>query len=221
MTDVIDWDEVYGHDGGPSWNIGEPQPEMLKVIERAGTVRGEVLDAGCGYAALSLALAARGHTVVGMDLSVRAVAAATEAARQRGLDNARFVSTDMTSLTGYDGRFSTIFDSGLLHAIPPERKPDYLRCLHRAAAPGATLYILAFAAGAFPGHTEALPTQFTEPQLRELISELWHVDEIRAARLYGLTDQLPGVRPSAGPLHDGRGRAHWPGYFVTAHSQLQ
>ncbi len=40
-----------------------PQPEITALID-AGLVVGEVLDAGCGEAALSLELAARGrHTV--------------------------------------------------------------------------------------------------------------------------------------------------------------
>ena len=62
---VIDWDEAYRGDGGfegaPPWNIGEPQPELAALIA-AGKVRGEVLDAGCGHAELSLALAAHRPT---------------------------------------------------------------------------------------------------------------------------------------------------------------
>ncbi|OBJ52387.1 class I SAM-dependent methyltransferase [Mycobacterium sp. 1423905.2] len=218
MTDAMDWDLIYRHDGGPSWNIGEPQPEMARIIDRDGAVRGEVLDAGCGHAALSLALAARGYAVVGIDLSHSAIAAATAAAGQRGLDNTTFVQADITSLAGYDGRFSTIFDSGLLHALPAERQQDYLHCLHRAAAPGATFYILAFGAGAFPGHT-GLPTQFTDEQLRQIVCEHWQVDEIRPARLYARSDQLPGVTATPTARNVESGMAHWPGHLLTAHKE--
>jgi tRNA/tmRNA/rRNA uracil-C5-methylase (TrmA/RlmC/RlmD family) len=71
-----------------------------------------VLDAGCGAAELSLALAARGYTVVGIDVAPSAVAAATKAAEDRGLDNATFVCADITAFTGYDNRFSTIRREG-------------------------------------------------------------------------------------------------------------
>jgi 2-polyprenyl-3-methyl-5-hydroxy-6-metoxy-1,4-benzoquinol methylase len=60
-----------------------------------------VLDAGCGYAELSLAPAAEGYTVVGVDLTPTAIAGATKAAAERGLTNASFVQADITSLTGW------------------------------------------------------------------------------------------------------------------------
>ncbi|ART73029.1 SAM-dependent methyltransferase [Mycobacterium dioxanotrophicus] len=201
MSDRIDWDDAYRQPQAPPWNIGEPQPEYAAMIDTEGVVRGEVLDAGCGYAELALALAARGHAVVGLDLSPTAVAAATAAARDRGLDNATFAQADLSSFTGYDGRFSTIFDSGLLHALPDERRDGYLQSAHRAAAPGARFYILAFGAGAFPGHDGPGPTQFSEDQLREVVSRHWQVEDIRPAQLHAA---LP------------EGRVQMPGFLVTA-----
>jgi hypothetical protein len=56
----MDWDSAYrqdaGFEGPPPWNIGEPQPELV-ALAAAGKFRSDVLDAGCGYAELSLALA--------------------------------------------------------------------------------------------------------------------------------------------------------------------
>jgi 2-polyprenyl-3-methyl-5-hydroxy-6-metoxy-1,4-benzoquinol methylase len=81
--ELIDWDDAYREqgefEGPPPWNIGEPQPELAALIA-AGKFRSDVLDAGCGYAELSLALAAQGYTVVGIDLTSTAVAAASKAA---------------------------------------------------------------------------------------------------------------------------------------------
>ncbi|MBA0046683.1 class I SAM-dependent methyltransferase [Mycobacteroides sp. LB1] len=202
MTHVIDWDGAYREEDKPAWNIGEPQPEYAALIDQAGVVRGEVLDAGCGYAELALALAARGHTVVGIDLTPTAVEAATAAAAERGLPTATFQQADISSFTGHDGRFSTIFDSGLLHALPAELRDGYLQSVHRAAAPGASFYILAFGTGAFPDHAEPAPTQFTEDQLREVVSKHWRVEDIRPARLQA------GAGPASVQL---------PGHLVIAH----
>ena len=193
---MIDWDGAYRNDDAPAWNIGEPQPEFAALIDQDGVVRGEVLDAGCGYAELALALAARGHTVHGIDLTPTAVAAATAAAAERGLRTATFEQADISAFTGHDGRFGTIFDSGLLHALPADLRDGYLQSARRAAAPGATFYILAFGAGAFGDHDGPAPTQFTEDELRQIVSRHWQIESIRPARLQAGTGaqsvQLPG-----------------------------
>src|ERR1700759_248132 len=110
----MDWDAAYRQEAPPPWSIGRPQPELAVLIDQ-GKVRSDVLDAGCGHAALSLALAARGYTVVGLDASATAVEAAAAAAAEQGLTTATFAQADVTTFRGYDGRFSTIFDSGLFH----------------------------------------------------------------------------------------------------------
>src|ERR1700751_4534747 len=101
--DVLDWDSAYREEGEfegpPPWNIGEPQPE-LAALGAAGKFPRDVLGAGCGFAELSLALAAQGYTVVGIDLTPTAVAAATKSAAERGLTAASFVQADVTSFTG-------------------------------------------------------------------------------------------------------------------------
>src|SRR5262249_8972087 len=64
MPEVMDWDRAYrqesGFDGPRPWNIGEPQPPLAELIKQ-GKVRSDVLDAGCGYAELSLATSGLGH----------------------------------------------------------------------------------------------------------------------------------------------------------------
>src|SRR5262249_25199256 len=128
----MDWDAAYRQDAPPPWSIGRPQPELAALID-AGRVRSDVLDAGCGHAALSLALAGRGHTVVGLDASATAVEAATAAAAEQGLTTATFAQADVTGFRGYppgsEGRFSTVFDSGLFHALPPESRQDYVQSI--------------------------------------------------------------------------------------------
>ena len=115
-NEVMDWDSAYRQagefQGPPPWNIGEPQPE-LSALAAAGKFRSDVLDAGCGYAELSLTLAAQGYTVLGVDLTPTAVAAATKAAEERGLSSASFEQGDITTFGGHDGRFNTVVDSTL------------------------------------------------------------------------------------------------------------
>jgi SAM-dependent methyltransferase len=170
----MDFDSAYREEGEyhgpPPWNIGEPQPELAAVIA-AGKVRGDVLDAGCGHAELSLSLAAAGYTVVGIDLTPTAVAAATKAAQERDLPNATFVQDDITTFTGFDGRFNTIIDSTLFHSLPIEGRDGYQQSVVRAAAPGAAYYILVFAKGAFPADIEAKPNEVDEAELRAAVGK--------------------------------------------------
>jgi SAM-dependent methyltransferase len=192
-----DWDLVYRQPQPPIWNIGTVQPALAAVIDQPGAVRGDVLDAGCGYAELSLELAARGHTVVGIDVAPTALKVAMAAADERGLNNVSFIQDNITSFRGYDARFSTIFDSGMLHSLPRNQREPYLRSVHRAAAPGASFYILALAAGAFPPSEDLLPATFTEDELRELVSTYWIVEDVQPVQCYSTAAQLPGLLVTA------------------------
>ncbi len=220
MTDNLhdmDWDSTYRGEsdfgGEPPWNIGEPQPELAALIA-AGKVRSEVLDAGCGHAELSLALAAQGYTVTGIDLSPTAIAAATAAAQERGLTGATFLAADITSFTGFDGRFSTVMDSTLFHSLPVEGRDGYVQAVHRAAAPGALYVILVFAKGAFPPEAEQKPNEVTEDELREVVRKYWEIDDIRPAFIHA---NMPAEMPLPPHARDDKGRVKMNAFLLTAH----
>ncbi|WNG87169.1 class I SAM-dependent methyltransferase [Mycobacterium sp. ITM-2016-00317] len=221
MAEVMDWDGVYrgegGFEGEPPWNSGEPQPE-LAALWRDGKFRSEVLDAGCGHAELSLALAADGYTVTGVDVSPTAISAATAAAAERGLsERASFVAADITALTGFDGRFSTVVDSTLFHSMPVESRDAYLRSVHRAAAPGAGFFVLVFARGAFPAEMEGGPNEVTELELRDAVSQYWTIDDIRPALIHTNVPKLPGMPPPPLDMLDERGRMRIQAFLLSAH----
>ena len=219
--EVMDWDSAYREqahfEGPPPWNIGEPQPELAALVA-AGKFRSDVLDAGCGFAELSLSLAAQGYTVVGVDLTPTAVAAATKSAQERGLTTASFVQADITSFSGYDGRFSTVVDSTLFHSLPVEGRDGYLNAVHRAAAPGASFFVLVFAKGAFPAEMQPKPNEVDEDELRAAVSKYWEVDEIRPSFILSNVVQVPDA-PFEFPPHDRdeKGRIKMPAYLLTAH----
>src|SRR6201984_3832549 len=90
---------MFGEGTRPRWSIGAPQPELAARSEQ-GKFHGDVLDVGCGEAAISLALAERGHTTVGLDLSPTAIDLARREADRRGLTNVTFEMADISSFTG-------------------------------------------------------------------------------------------------------------------------
>jgi len=216
MSDPLaDFDAFYagtavaaGSDSVP-WNIGEPQPAIAALID-AGRVRGEVLDAGCGVGDTALYLASRGYVVVGLDLSPTAIGQARRAAAERGLA-VEFAVADITSFTGYDGRFETVVDSTLFHSIPVASRSAYLAAIARAAAPGATLYVLVCTKEFdFPGGEG--PNPVDEPELRAAVEEHWSVESVVPASALSL---LPPAIAASSPRDD-RGRALLPAFLLTA-----
>lgn len=110
-----------------------------------------------------------------------AVELARHEAAKRGLANASFEVADASSFTGYDGRFDTIVDSTLFHSMPVESREGYLQSIVRAAAPGASYFVLVFDRAAIP---EGPINAVTEDELRAAVSKYWIIDEIKPARLY-------------------------------------
>jgi SAM-dependent methyltransferase len=220
MTELIDWDDAYHEDGifggRPPWSIGRPQPEIADLISQGG-FRSDILDAGCGHGETSLVLAALGYTVVGIDRSVIAIAEAAQEGRKRRLRNATFVPRDITSLTGYEGRFSTIVDSALFHAIPVPLRDDYLGSMRRVAAPGASLYILTFTHYAFPQDPGyPIPNVVTKGELRDTVSKHWTIDEIRPAFIHA---HAPRTRSDSHKFGlDKQGHEKLPAFLLTAHA---
>jgi SAM-dependent methyltransferase len=201
----------------PPWSIGEPQPEIAALIA-AGRFHGEVLDAGCGEAATALALAERGLTAVGLDQSPTAIALAREEAAKRGLTNVSFDVADISAFTGYDGRFGSIVDSTLFHSMPVELREGYQQSIVRAAAPGASYFVLVFDRTGMPEGTPVNPV--TEQELRDVVSKYWVVDEIRPARIHAnVADGFTGFRDFAGTgvRDEGNGRMSVPAWLLTAH----
>src|SRR3954467_9840326 len=174
----------------PPWSIGEPQPEIAALID-AGAFHGDVLDAGCGEGATSHYLAERGFTTVGLDQSSTAIELARTEAARRGLTNAGFEIADISAFTGYDGRFGTIVDSTLFHSMPVELRQGYQESIVRAAAPGASYFVLVFDATNWPAAGPAHPV--TEQELRDVVSKYWVIDEVRHARIHAnFADNVEG-----------------------------
>lgn len=165
----------------PPWSIDEPQPEIRALID-ANKFHGDVLDAGCGEAAVSMYLAERGFTTVGLDQSPTAIELARQVAQRRGLTSATFDVADISAFTGYDGRFGTIVDSTLFHSMPVELRDGYQQSIVRAAAPGASYFVLVFDRTSMPA--ESPINAVTEEELRDVVGKYWAIDDIRPARIH-------------------------------------
>jgi 2-heptyl-1-hydroxyquinolin-4(1H)-one methyltransferase len=204
--------------GRPPWSLGEPQPEIAALIDQ-GKIHGDVLDAGCGEAALALHMAALGQYAVGLDASPTAIKLASAEAARQGLTNATFAVADITDFTswpaGSEGRFNTIVDSTLFHSMPVELRDGYQRSVVRAAAPGASYFVLVFDRAGMP---DGPANPVTEDELRDAVSPYWVIDEIRPARIHAkfADSDNPGF-PFADIRDEGNGRKSVPAWLLSAH----
>jgi 2-heptyl-1-hydroxyquinolin-4(1H)-one methyltransferase len=204
--------------GRPPWSLGEPQPEIAALIDQ-GKIQGDVLDAGCGEAALALHMAALGHNAVGLDASPTAIKLAKAEAVRQGLTNVTFEVADITDFTswptGSEARFNTIVDSTLFHSMPVELRDGYQRSIVRAAAPGASYFVLVFDRTGMPSGP-ANPV--TEDELRDVVSRYWVIDDVRHARIHAnFADANRPEFPFADIRDEPNGRKSVPAWLLSAH----
>lgn len=135
------WDASY-HDGPAPWDIGHPQPAIVRLASRGGFV-GAVLDAGCGTGENTLLVASLGLSILGVDVAQTALAMARKKAEDRGIE-VEFVASDAFQLERLGRRFQTVLDCGLFHAFDGEERLRYAASLASVTEHDGTLYVLCF-----------------------------------------------------------------------------
>ena len=187
------WDEAYRENNVP-WDIGRPQPAILRVAEWGGLVE-PVLDSGCGSGEHALLAASMGLEVRGVDVSQLAVERARAKARQRGL-SASFLVGDVLALDQVERLeppFRTVIDTGCFHTFANADRPLYAQSLAAVTEPGAVLHLLCFSE-LTPG-TDG-PRRVTQGEITSTFSREWEVESIEADT-FAVSSLWQGPTPSA------------------------
>ena len=165
----------------------------------------------------SLALAAKGYEVVGLDRSRNAIERAKQAAAQLGL-TVTFGVADLTKWTGYNEYFNTVIDGLVFHCLPEGLRHDYLESSARALRPGGNFFALVFSTEAFPPDADFGPRPFTERQLRSIVGAHVVVDDIQPARAWiNVPTVLPEGFEYRNVIIGQDGRAQLPSWLISAH----
>ncbi len=135
------WDASY-HDGPPPWDIGGPQPAVMRLASKGGFA-GAVLDAGCGTGENALHIASLGLSVLGVDVAETALAMARAKAADGGI-KVEFAAADAFELERLGRKFDTVLDSGLFHTFDGDERPIYVASLASVTEIDGTLYVLCF-----------------------------------------------------------------------------
>ena len=109
MDEKINWDEVYS--GDAHWDI-QRESKHISILFQALTSNGSVLDAGCGNGRNLSAIAARGYSPFGVDISQQALAKAKVTS-----PNAMLVCADLERLPFGDRAFDGIYAGYVLQHV--------------------------------------------------------------------------------------------------------
>ena len=114
--------------------------KVLRYLARCGVTRlGRVLDDGCGGGGMAVSFAEESDAVVGIDLSDRFAAAGTVLAREKGVANISFATSDGQALPFGDRAFDTVFSHAVIeHVADPL---TYLREIRRVLKPGGVVFL--------------------------------------------------------------------------------
>jgi ubiquinone/menaquinone biosynthesis C-methylase UbiE len=170
--------------GVPPWDIGRPQPVILRLAEQ-GLIAGDVIDVGCGTGENALYLASRGLEVVGVDAAPTAIARAQEKARLQG-SAATFLVADALELQALGRTFDVAIDCGLFHTFSDADRTRFEGSLHRTLRVGARYVLLCFSEHQ-PG--DGGPRRVTQAEIRATFGTEWTVDSVVADRFAA---HLPG-----------------------------
>lgn len=181
LTPTISRFDDFYKNQSPPWVIGEPQPAIV-ALERAGLVRGRVLDVGCGTGEHTIMLARAGYDVLGVDGAPTAVGQARRNAAERGVET-RFQVADALDL-GDSTTYDTILDSALFHIFDDGDRVRYVDSLHTATRPGSLVHILALSDAG-----RGLGPEVSESTIRTAFASGWQLEALDTTTYRGVVTE--------------------------------
>ena len=166
------------YEGTPPWDIGKPQPEIVKLAE-TGEIQGTVIDVGCGTGENALFLAELGHEVWGVDSSTLAIRKAKAKMKSRGV-KVDFLNHDALELQTLKHKFDSAIDSGLFHVFGDDERKLFAKSLASALKPSGTYYMMCFSEKE-PADWGG-PRRVTQREIRNTFRSGWKVNYIKEAR---------------------------------------
>jgi len=113
--------------------------EFAKLLDRAIPGDARVVEVGCGTGQMSLFLATAQRQVVGADLTRASLELGAAAAKRFGVEQVRFVETDLRRAGLREEAFDVVYSSGVLHHTPDPRAS--FEALAKLARPGGIIVL--------------------------------------------------------------------------------
>ena len=173
---MIFWEDAYKT--RPPWDIGRPQPAFVELVQAGELNQGRVLDVGCGTGENALYLAERGFSVIGVDLSTRAIDAAKTKGSERKL-KVDFRLANALSLDFKNAYFDNAIDSGLFHTFNDNDRAVFALEIARVLKTDGKYFMLCFS-DKEPTNWGG-PRRVTREEIEATFSPLFNIDYIKDA----------------------------------------
>lgn len=144
--DPLGWfEDLYSQAGeNPSiipWADLEPNPNVIDWLDQhtpAGS--GLALKVGSGLGDDAEELARRGFRTTAFDISESAI---LWSRRRFPQSSVSYIVADLFSaLSDWQGKFQLVLESYTLQVLPPDLRPEAIRCIASFVAPGGTLLVI-------------------------------------------------------------------------------
>jgi SAM-dependent methyltransferase len=130
------YEEAAWHPLGAELRLDRDAAALLRL---AGGRLGRVLSVGCGEGSFECRIAPHAESVLGIDLSRRAIERVRQRAAASGLRNVEFRCMPLSELPSGD-RFDTIVCLASLHHVPAPELPEVLARLQQQLVPGGFVF---------------------------------------------------------------------------------
>lgn len=168
------WESRY-REGNSGWDIAQPAPPVVDFLAQPDApTPGSMIVPGCGRGHDAIFFAQHGFTVTGVDFAHDAIVDARRAAEREGVA-VDFVEHDVFALpASYDHKFQYVLEHTCFAAIPPNKRPEYVRLVSRLIAPDG-LYIAIFFTHGKPGGP---PFDTNAEEIRSLFLPYFSIEKL-------------------------------------------
>ncbi|MBG9455607.1 methyltransferase [Lysinibacillus sphaericus] len=123
--------------------INKPDENLVSYLEEKMIRPNKVLELGCGAGRNAIYLAKQGCSVVGVDLSDKALQWAQRRVDEANV-NVELICANIFELNLQEESFDFIYDSGCFHHIAPHRRVTYIELIRKLLKPNGYFALCSF-----------------------------------------------------------------------------
>ncbi len=179
------WNEVYRKTSPAElpWNAGNPDPELVRLIESQVIPVGRDIDVGTGPGHDAIFLAQKGFKVLALDIASSAIELAKLNAKKAGFEVAiDYRVESVLELSSPAGTATFVNDRVCFEVLDKEDREDYVRKISEVLIPGGHLFLRTFSEKEPPGPG---PHRFTREEIESVFSKKFEFLDFRDGVLAG------------------------------------